>query len=69
VIIEHIEAALGQARYEMIQDEEPYYGGADSWRRLGYGEKRWGVSKNLGLDWRRCFPLPAFLPGSRVSPL
>ncbi|MGC8778019.1 MAG: type II toxin-antitoxin system HicB family antitoxin [Candidatus Caldatribacteriaceae bacterium] len=26
MIIEYIEAALEQARYEMIQDEEPYYG-------------------------------------------
>ena len=26
MLIEYIEAALGRARYEIIDDEEPYYG-------------------------------------------
>jgi hypothetical protein len=26
MIIEYIEAALQEARYEMIQEQEPYYG-------------------------------------------
>jgi len=26
MLTEHIEEALGRARYEIIEDEEPYYG-------------------------------------------
>jgi len=50
MITEYIEAAISKARYELIKDEEPYYGEVPELEGSGRLAKRW---KNAVRIWRR----------------
>jgi predicted RNase H-like HicB family nuclease len=41
MLIEYLEAAMARARYEMIDDEEPYYGGIPQLKGI------WATGKTL----------------------
>jgi len=41
MIVEYIEAALGKAKYDIIRDEEPYYGEVPSLKGV------WATGKTL----------------------
>jgi predicted RNase H-like HicB family nuclease len=49
MLIEYIEAAMARAKYEMIQDEEPYYGEVPSLKGV------WATGKILEECRKRLF--------------
>ena len=49
MLIEYIEAAIARAKYEMIQDEEPYYGEVPSLKGA------WATGKTLEECRKRLF--------------
>jgi len=49
MLIEYIEAAIARAKYEMIQDEEPYYGEVPSLKGV------WATGKTLEECRKRLF--------------